>query len=474
MHKKMINRFLSPQAIQLYFDVFSIIVAYVLYFLFKYYSGWFYNVVEPEYSLFFVPLLVLLFYWLLLFWVNGLYRDWYVHSPFDEFFTILRVTFFGSFILFFLIFLDSGDRRPRLIFVIYFLVMTVAVGAGRIFARQLQKKLRKEKKYVINAVLIGTADSMKEFARKVQLSPAWGYKILGGILLNGENENSSNSPYKDINILGELNDIEDIIKKENPDEILITRKTRNRQQLMKIVNMCINYGVKVKIIPDLYDIFTGTVKTLPVYGIPLIEIHTQLLKPWEEAIKRLIDIVVSLLVIVLGMPFWLIIAMIIKMESKGKALYTQERVGKDSRIFTIYKFRTMVQDKTMYDGAWTAVNDPRVTKFGRFLRKSHIDEVPQFLNVLKGEMSIVGPRPEQPVIVDKYVKIVPYYVRRLALRPGITGWWQVKYTVYSESVEEIESRLKDDFYYIENMSLKLDLEIMIRTVFLMIKGHGQT
>ncbi len=470
----MMNKFLSPQAIQLYFDALSIIVAYIIYFLVKYYSGWFYNVVEPGFLFFIIPLFVLLFYWILLFWINGLYRDWYVHSPFNEFFTILRVTFFGSFILFFLVFLDSGDRRPRLIFVIYFLIMAVVLGLGRIFARQLQKKLRKEKKYVINAILIGTRNSMNEFARKVQLSSAWGYNILGGILLNDETNSDTKSPYKDIDILGELNDLEEKMKTEKPDEVLITRKTRSRRQLMKIVNMCINYGVKVKIVPDLYDIFTGSVRTFTVYGIPLIEIHTQLLKPWEEAIKRLLDIVVSFLVIVLGIPVWLIIAIIIKIDSRGQVFFLQERVGKDRINFTMYKFRTMVQDKQISGDLWTSVNDPRVTKFGRFLRKSHLDEVPQFLNVLKGEMSIVGPRPERPEIVDKYAKIVPYYVRRLALRPGITGWWQVKYTAYIESVEEIEGRLKDDFYYIENMSLKLDLEIMVRTVFLMIKGHGQT
>jgi lipopolysaccharide/colanic/teichoic acid biosynthesis glycosyltransferase len=123
---------------------------------------------------------------------------------------------------------------------------------------------------------------------------------------------------------------------------------------------------------------------------------------------------------------------------------------------------------------WTQVNDPRVTRIGFILRRSHIDEIPQFWNVLKGEMSIVGPRPEVTAIVEKYMKLVPFYVRRLSVRPGITGWWQVNYTSYQENVEEIESRLKDDFFYIENMSLKLDLEIMIRTAFLMIRGHGQT
>ena len=417
---------------------------------------------------------VLLIYWLFLFWVNGLYRDWYIRSPFDEFFAVLRVTLFGSFVLFFLVFLDSGDRQPRLIFVIYFAIITLSVGVGRIFARQLQKQLRKEKKYIIYAMLIGTIASMKEFARKIQLSPAWGYQVIGGVQLHNNDSQEGNYYHADVKIFGQFDNLKKILKQELPDEVLITRATKNRSTLMDIVNTCVGYGIKVKIVPDLYDIFTGSVRTFPIYGIPLIEVHTQLLKPWESAIKRIIDVVVSVLVLVIGLPIWVLLAIIIKFESEGNIFYTQLRVGKDGKEFKIYKFRSMVKDAQKKGGVWTAINDTRVTRFGRFLRKSHLDEVPQFMNVLKGEMSIVGPRPEQPVIVDKYIKLVPYYQRRLAIRPGITGWWQVKYKQHEESIEEIENRLKDDFYYIENMSLQLDLEIMVRTVFLMLKGHGQT
>ena len=474
MKRKVSKKFLSPQAIQLYFDILSVTAAYSVYYFIKYISGWFYNVVEPSFLLYFVPLLALLIYWLFLFWFNGLYRDWYVRSPFDEFFTILRVTLFGSFVLFFLVFLDSADRRPRLIFVVYFAIITLAVGLGRIFARQLQKSLRKRKKYVIDAILIGTMDSVKEFARKIQLSPAWGYHPIGGILFDSNDKGEERNYLKNLEIIGHLQDLEKILKQERPDEVLITCDTEKRRLLMDIVNTCINYGVKVKIVPDLYDIFTGAVRTFPIYGIPLIEIHTRLMKPWEAALKRVIDVIISFFVLILGIPFWLLIALIIKLESRGPVFYTQLRVGKDGKNFKIYKFRSMVRNAQKKGGIWTSVNDPRVTRFGRFLRKSHLDEVPQFINVLKGEMSIVGPRPEQPVIVDKYIKLVPYYQRRLAIRPGITGWWQVKYTAHEESLEEIENRLKDDFYYIENMSLQLDLEIMVRTVFLMLKGHGQT
>lgn len=468
-----ISKFYSPQAIQLYIDIVALIIGYMIYYTVKYETGWFYNVITPHIWFVIIPLFVLLGYWILLFWVTGLYRNWYIRSPFDEFFSVIRVLFFGSVILFFLVFIDSATRQPRLIFLVYFLVLVITVSAGRIVSRQIHKNLRKKKIYYIDCFIIGTISEIKELKRKIQLSPAWGYRVLVCITLS-ENDKISDNNAMDVEIhygIGNLNELLDFY---NPTEVLITGASEVRHKLIDIVNLCSERKIVVKIEPDLYDIFTGTVKTLPIYGIPLIEINTQLLKPWEENIKRLIDIIASFFVLICGLPIWLLISIIIRFESKGPVFYSQYRVGKDRKEFLIYKFRTMINDADKKGGLWTSVNDPRVTRFGVFLRKSHLDEIPQFWNVLKGEMSIVGPRPEQKVIVDKYVELVPYYSRRLVVRPGITGWWQVNYTNYVENKEEIENRLKDDFYYIENMSLKLDIEIMIRTAFLMIKGHGQT
>jgi exopolysaccharide biosynthesis polyprenyl glycosylphosphotransferase len=274
--------------------------------------------------------------------------------------------------------------------------------------------------------------------------------------------------------LGDIKSFNEFIGEVKPEEILIAVKSPEHSFLLEIVANCANQNIHVKIVPDLYDFFTGQARTLPLYGIPLIEISTQLLKPWEEAFKRLIDILLSLVIILAGIPLWILIALIIKLESKGTVFFTQQRVGKKGKIFFIYKFRSMIQEADKGGPKWTTIGDTRVTKFGRIIRRSHLDEFPQFWNVLKGEMSLVGPRPEQPFFVQKYSSLVPYYIRRLVVRPGITGWWQIKYTSYEESVEEIESRLKDDFYYIENISLKLDLEIIIRTIFLVFRGHGQT
>jgi len=241
---------------------------------------------------------------------------------------------------------------------------------------------------------------------------------------------------------------------------------------LKVASIGADAGLKVKIVPDLYEIFSGQARTLHIHGAQLIDVQPQLMEPWEEFLKRAIDIVVSLTVLLAGLPIWILTALAIKANSRGPVFYSQKRVGRSGQIFNIYKFRSMYVDDNRKP-SWTTVNDPRVTAIGRFIRKTHIDEFPQLWNVLRGEMSLVGPRPEQPFYVEKFSDSVPFYRRRLKVRPGVTGWWQVKYTSYSESVQEIEDRLRYDFYYIENMSVRLDIEILVRTIVVMLRGHGQ-
>jgi len=461
----------SPPFLQMIADIFSVILSFSLQYYFRFHSGWFGPPAEFVPEVFIFACLILLGYWMLFFWFSGLYKNWYIRSPFDEFFTVLRVTFFGSFILFFIWFLDSESREPRLLFLFYFIIFCLIVIFGRYSARIIQRTFRAKGIIIIPAIIVGTYNRARELHEKIKSSTNWGYQTLGIILTDrAESENIEDFP-----VIGGKDILIESLDLYKPKEVLISEDSPEHSFLLELVSNCADRKITVKIIPDLYDLFTGQAKTLHLYGIPLIEISTQLLKPWQELSKRLFDIVFSTIVIILGLPIWLLAAFIVKLESSGPVFYRQQRVGKNGREFLMIKFRSMVDDAEKKSGPqWTKVNDPRVTKFGKLLRSSHLDEVPQFLNVLKGDMSIVGPRPERPVFVEKFSKLVPYYRRRLAVRPGITGWWQVKYTSYVESKEEIENRLKDDFFYIENMSLKLDLEIIIRTVFLIFKGHGQT
>ena len=247
----------------------------------------------------------------------------------------------------------------------------------------------------------------------------------------------------------------------------------DHEQLIEIASICATYNIVVKIVPDLYEIFSGQARTMQIYGTPLIEVSPQLMKPWEEVAKRLLDMLVSSLVLLLGMPVWIAVAIAIKIDSQGPVFYSQTRVGRGGKHFTLHKFRSMYTDAEKHGPQWATMNDPRVSRVGRFIRKTHLDEFPQFWNVLRGDMSMVGPRPERPMYVEKFTEAIPWYPRRLKVRPGITGWHQVKYETYDETLKDVRERLRYDFFYIENLSFKLDLEILVRTVFRVLKGHGQ-
>ncbi|MGB6120782.1 MAG: sugar transferase, partial [Bacteroidota bacterium] len=221
----------------------------------------------------------------------------------------------------------------------------------------------------------------------------------------------------------------------------------------------------------LYDIISGMAKTNQIYGFPLIEISPQLLKPWEEATKRFLDVAVSATVLVAGLPLWLLIALAIKLNSSGSVFYKQERVGKDGDRFRILKFRSMHQHAEREGPKWAHRRDPRVTRVGRVMRKLHLDEVPQMFNVLRGQMSLIGPRPERPVFVEQLSKEIPMYPRRLKVRPGITGWAQVKHK-YDESIDDVKKKVQYDLFYIENISLRMDVKILFSTVYHMLLGKG--
>ena len=223
----------------------------------------------------------------------------------------------------------------------------------------------------------------------------------------------------------------------------------------------------------MYEALTGKVKMSVLYGLPLIDINPDILTEYQQFIKRLVDILISTISFVVLLPVSIISVLAIKFISNGSVFYIQTRVGKNNHLFKLIKFRTMFENSEVESGpVWATVDDPRITLTGRFLRKFRIDEIPQLLNVLKGDMSIVGPRPERPFFVKKLVNRFPYYSRRLCLRPGITGWAQVVGD-YDTTLENVENKLKHDFYYIENISMLLDLRIMFMTLIILAKGRGR-
>jgi exopolysaccharide biosynthesis polyprenyl glycosylphosphotransferase len=222
----------------------------------------------------------------------------------------------------------------------------------------------------------------------------------------------------------------------------------------------------------MYEAVTGLAKTEHVYGLPLIRINPDFITPFEAVVKRVCDVIVSGLATLIGAPFFLVIASITRLTSPGPAIFTQERVGYRGKRFMMHKFRTMVDDAEQHTGpVWARSDDPRITSFGRLLRRFRLDELPQIWNVLRGDMSLVGPRPERPAFVEWLMQEFPYYHRRLLVRPGISGWAQVR-GVYDRSLDDVRRKLKDDFFYIENMSLRLDLKILLITVWVVLSGKG--
>lgn len=471
------NRNMFTQTmIQILFDFFAISGAYLLQYYVRFVSGWVPVSLIPDFTASAVTGIVMLVYWFLLFFFSGMYKNWHIRSPFEEIFSIVKIIFFGCAAIVFLTYTDSSSS-PRMLFLTYFAFFTSLTIIGRTIARRIQISLRRKRIITIPSIIIGSGKRAVEFYKKTEKASSWGYKVFGIIFLDSEDEkyyieNVDEYNLKDLHFIAESSSLGYILDEFKPSEVIISIETPNHKGLLDIAAQCSERGIKVNIEPDLYDIFTGQTRAQNIYGIPLIEIRTQLMKPWQLVIKRLFDIMFSMAVILIGLPIWLLIALIVKLDSPGKVFYTQPRVGKNGKVFKMFKFRSMrpVKDAVQQ---WTTVNDPRVTKFGRFIRKTHLDEIPQFYNVLIGDMSVVGPRPEQPKFVEDFTLQMPHYKRRHCVRPGITGWWQVKYESYVLNMDEIEGRLKDDFYYIENMSIQLDVEIVFRTVWCVVIGHGQ-
>ena len=451
-------------------DFLSINLAWYIYYQFRVQTRWFGILTAPE---FFIPMFVIYFYWLLLFTFVGMYRTWFASSRFDEISLLFKTSFVGIFILFFLIFIDDyahgvGSATRILIF-IYWGLFLVLVGTGRLFVRSFQRNLLIKGIGRKNALIVGINSKAAEVQSQLYKHQALGLDVVGYVSVSN---GSTDKTFNDIQIVGSIKNIVDLIDQKNAKEIIIALEKEEKDILVEIISRCESRNVGLKIVPDLYEILSGQARTAQIYGIPLIDILPQLMPEWEKKIKRIIDIIVSLIIIVITLPVTAISSIAIALESKGGVFFKQDRCGINGKVFKIYKFRSMKRDAEKHTGpVWSQKDDPRITRVGKFIRKVRIDEIPQMLNVLKGEMSIVGPRPERPFFVEKLSEEIPYYKRRLKVRPGITGWAQVKHK-YDETIEDVKIKLRYDLFYIENMSLRMDFKILFRTVFVVLLGKG--
>ncbi len=451
-------------------DFLMINLAWFVYSYIRLQTGWFDLIIAPE---FFLPMLVIYFYWLIIFTFVGMYRTWFATSRFDEISLLFKATFFGIFLLFFLIFVDDYMHNvataTRILIFIYWGLFLLFVGSGRIFIRSLQRNLLIKGIGRRCGLIIGFNDKGKEVLDSIKNAPALGIDIEAFVAVRNENIGKD---YNGITVEGTTDQLNDIINKYNAKEIIIALEKEDHDVLVDVISKTEGKNLNLKIVPDLYEILSGQARTSQIYGMPLIDIMPELMPEWEKKLKRLMDIFISFLILIVSSPVILLASIAIKIDSEGPIFFKQERLGQNGKLFNVHKFRSMIKDAEKYSGpVWSQKDDPRVTRMGKIIRRFRIDEIPQMYNVLKGEMSLVGPRPERAFFVEKLSQEIPYYKRRLKVRPGVTGWAQIKHK-YDETIEDVKIKLRYDLFYIENMSIRMDFKILLRTVFVVLFGKG--